>query len=91
MSDDKAIYEIVNEWCGEGTIGVMRHKIVEYIATIRQEERRAAWGRVFDVISSEGSFGARQLIKSLEAARETDGCGPVEAAASENRAGENHG
>jgi hypothetical protein len=43
------------------------------LTSVRQE----VWQKVFDVVSSEGSYGARQLIKSLETARESDGCGPA--------------
>lgn len=43
QKDDKAIHAIIQEWCGEGTIGVMRHKIVEYITTARRDARAAAF------------------------------------------------
>lgn len=39
---------------------------------------RAVWRSVFDIVSNESSYGVRQIVKSLEAAREKDGSGPVD-------------
>lgn len=48
--DDRAIHEIIGEWCGEGTIGVMRQKIVEYVATRVKEARQEAFKEGIELI-----------------------------------------
>lgn len=45
MIDDRKIHEIIGEWCGEGTIGVMRAEIVKYISEVRTKERAASLER----------------------------------------------
>lgn len=50
--DNKVIHELFSEWCGEGTIGILKHKLAEYIATVRREARDEAFKEAADLIPS---------------------------------------
>lgn len=78
--DSKAIHKIIGEWCGEGTIGVMRQKIVEYLDAARKEARATAFRDMRSLIeavnprltfgSANGSIMKKCILSELEAAPE---------------------
>ena len=68
--DDRAIHEIIGEWCGEGTIGVMRQKIVEYVATARKEAQIATLRHAIEVADElEYELPQFQHMQGAEAVR----------------------
>lgn len=44
-NDSDVIHELFSEWCGEGTIGFLKHKLAEYVATVRRE----VWNEMFKI------------------------------------------
>lgn len=80
--DNQAIFNLFYEFHDTDNLGLLRSKLVDYVTTIRQEERRAAFKQVIEIASrhkehsgytlhqfGEESLDCRNVIwRELEAA-----------------------